>query len=192
MIDANSDLTAVQAALVSQQIDLDAKRAAVAAEAMRRLTEHHQEICLQCRQAEDELKRVEGEMVEGRRENVRSSGEVENVRRHVADWQEVKPGTNFTNVEGRTEYRVSQYPTAEEFAHWDRELWRRQQAASEAQAADTAAWTEYEKCRFAWHKARDVFNALVDKEQQIRNDLLLDAGKLRLLIEDESRGTTMA
>jgi Tfp pilus assembly protein PilX len=194
MINEHIDLPAIQAALVTEQAALDAKRAAVAAEARKRLETNHREVCRQCREAEDALKLIESQMQDARRETVRAAGEVENCKRHVQDWLGMKPGTNFTNaVSGATQYHTAQFPKPTEIDAWQTELDTRQQAASEAQKADTEAWGEYEKCRFAWHKARDVFNALVDKEQKARNDLILDAGKPRLLIQDLSgRGVTMS
>jgi hypothetical protein len=187
MIDQTTDLTALQTQLASQQASLDAQKQAIAAEARRRLEARHREVCLQCREAEDALKQLESQMQDARRITTQAAGEVENCKRHVQDWLGMKPGTSFTNaVSGATQYHTAQYPTAEEIAHWDRELWRRQQAATAAQTADSEAWRNYELARVAWHKQRDAFNSLIDKEQRVRNDLTLDAGKPRLLIEEVS------
>ena len=194
MINEHTDLPALQSQLASQQTDLDAQKQAIAAEARRRLEQNHQEVCLQCREAEDALKLIESQMQDARRETVRAAGEVENCKRHVQDWQGMRPGTGFTHaVDGSTQYRIAQFPTPAEIAEWEAELNTRQQAASAAQAADSEAGRNYELSRVAWHRERDKFNALVDREERARNDLNLDAGKPRLLIQDISgRGVTMS
>ena len=187
MIDQTTDLTALQTQLASQQASLDAQKQAIAAEARRRLEARHREVCLQCREAEDALKQLESQMQDARRITTQAAGEVENCKRHVQDWLGMKPGTSFTNaVTGATQYHTAQYPKPAEIDAWQAELATRQQAATAAQTADTAAWAAYEKLRVQWHKQRDAFNGLVDTEQRVRGDLNLDAGKPRLLIEEVS------
>jgi hypothetical protein len=194
MINEHTDLPALQSQLASQQTDLDEQKQAIAAEARRRLEQNHQEVCLQCREAEDALKLIESQMQDAKRITVQTSGELENVRRHIDDWQGMRPGTPFVNaVTGATQYHTAQYPKPAETAAWQAELNTRQEAATAAKAADSEAWRNYELARVAWHKQRDSFNALVDREERARNDLNITDNKPRILAQDVSgRGVTMS
>lgn len=177
-IDETTDLGLVQQELNADQEKLNQRSRELAAEVARRKEREHQEMVRQCRAAKDEYERLVQQADSAYQEWFHNRYAAENALRLYHEWAGAKP-------------RPGEYPTGDELLRWQKELDRRNEAATLAKQREGESWGRYDRLRVERNRANEKLKDLAFEEAEMRSALGSHSGPRITLTFDTGTETSM-